>query len=212
MNKKQLSEHIGNIDDRLVSQAEEIPNYAVQRRRRRIRRLLAATAALVLMVSSFSAGALAFAHETIVEVPVQQETVALEEIGLTLILPDSWKGRYEVIEDTFVPYNSTMWEFCVKSVYDAQIPADESGEVLYRGTLFYVFQYADYCVSVEEFEQSGIAGIGRYLFATENATYVIMYTTDVQADPETPGQIDEWNAMEQSEKEIRFVIDNILKD
>mgnify|MGYP001129528184 CR=1 FL=1 len=28
MNKKQLSEHIGNIDDRLVQQAERISNYA----------------------------------------------------------------------------------------------------------------------------------------------------------------------------------------
>ena len=51
MNKKQLSEHIGNIDDRLVQQAEKLPNYATQRRQKRIRRLLTAAAALVLMVS-----------------------------------------------------------------------------------------------------------------------------------------------------------------
>lgn len=211
MNQKQLSEHIGNIDDRLVQQAETIPDYASQHRRKRIRQLLAAAAALVLMVSSFSAGAIAFAHEIIVEVPIEQETVVMEEIGLTLILPDSWKGKYEVIEDIFVPNNSTMWEFCVKSVYDAQTPTDESGEVLYRGTLFYIFQYTDYCMSVDEFEQSGIAGIGRYLFATENATYVIMYASDLQFDPENSAQMDEWNAMEQSEKEIRFVVDNILQ-
>lgn len=212
MNKKQLSEHIGNMDDRLVQQAEIIPNYAVLRRHKRIRQFLTAVAALVLMVSSFSVGAIAFAHEIIIEVPIEQEKVVLEEIGLTLILPDSWKGRYEVIEDTFVPYNSAMWEFCVKSIYDAQIPIDESDELLYRGTLFYIFQYADYCMSAEEFEQSGIAGIGRYLFATENATYAIMYATDVEFDPENSDHMDEWNAMEQSEKEIQFLIDNILKD
>ena len=212
MNKKQLSEHIGNIDDRLVQQAEIIPNYVAQRRQKRIRHLLATAAALVLMFSSFSVGAIAFAHEIIIEVPVEQENVVLEEIGLTLILPDSWKGKYEVIEDVFVPNNSTMWEFCVKSVYDAQTPTDESGEVLYRGTLFYIFQYTNYSMSAEEFEQSGIAGIGRYLFATENATYVIMYTTDLQFDPENSVQMDEFNAMVQSEKEIRFVVDNILKD
>lgn len=212
MNEKQLSEHIGNIDDRLVQQAESIPNYAARRRQKRLRRLATAAAALVLMVSSFRAGAIAFAREIIIEVPIEQETVELEEIGLTLILPDSWKGKYEVIEDTFVPYNSTMWEFCVKSVYDAQIPTDESGEVLYRGTLFYIFQYTDYGMSVQEFEQSGIAGIGRYLFATENATYVIMYATDIQFDPENSEHMAEWNAMEQSEKEIRIVVDNILRD
>lgn len=212
MNKKQLSEHIGNIDDRLVQQAEIIPNYVARRRQKRIRQLLATAAALVLMFSSFSVGAIAFAREIIIEVPVEQENVVLEEIGLTLILPDSWKGKYEVIEDVFVPYNSTMWEFCVKSVYDAQTPTDESGQVFYRGTLFYIFQYTNYSMSAEEFEQSDIAGIGRYLFATENATYVILYTTDLQFDPENSVQMDEFNAMEQSEKEIRFVVDNILKD
>ena len=208
MNKKQFSEHIGNIDDRLVQQAEIIPDYVARHRQKRIRQLLATAAALVLMFSSFSVGAIAFARE----VPVEQENVVLEEIGLTLILPDSWKGKYEVIEDVFVPNNSTMWEFCVKSVYDAQTPTDESGQVLYRGTLFYIFQYTNYSMSAEEFEQSGIAGIGRYLFATENATYVILYTTDLQFDPENPVQLDEWNAMEQTEKEIRFVVDNILKN
>ena len=212
MNKKQLSEHIGNIDDRLVWQAEKIPNYAAQHRQKRIRRLLAAVATLVLMVTSFSAGALAFAREIIVEVPAEQETVVLEEIGLTLILPDSWKGKYEVIEDVFVPNNSTMWEFCVKSVYDAKVPTDESGEVFYRGSLFTIFQYTDYPMSMEEFEQEGIAGIGRYLFATEDATYVIMYTTDVQVDPENSEQKDEWNAMEQSKKDIQIVVNNIFED
>ena len=212
MNKKQLSEHIGNIDDRLVQQAEIIPNYVARRRQKRIRQLLATAAALVLMFSGFSVGAIAFAREIIIEVPVEQENVVLEEIGLTLILPDSWKGKYEVIEDVFVPYNSTMWEFCVKSVYDAQTPTDESGQVFYRGTLFYIFQYTNNSMSAEEFEQSDIAGIGRYLFATENATYVILYTTDLQFDPENSVQMDEFNAMEQSEKEIRFVVDNILKD
>lgn len=212
MNKKQLSEHIGNIDDRLVWQAEKIPNYAVQHRQKRIRRLLAAVATLVLMVSSFSVGALAFAREIIVEVPAEQEIVVLEEIGLTLILPDSWKGKYEVIEDIFVPNNSTMWEFCVKSVYDAKVPTDESGEVFYRGSLFTIFQYTDYPMSMEEFEQEGIAGIGRYLFATEDATYVIMYTTDVQVDPENSEQKDEWNVMEQSKKDIQIVVNNIFED
>ena len=142
------------------------------------------------------------------EVPAEQESIVLEEIGVTLILPDSWKGKYEVIEGVFEPYNSTMWEFCVKSIYDAQTPADESGEVLYRGTLFTIFQYTDYYMSKEEFEQSGIAGIGRYLFATENATYAVMYTTDVQYDWNNAEQKEEWNAMEQSIKDIQFVVES----
>ena len=34
MKKEQLAEFIGNIDDRLVQQAEQIPDYGQQRRRK----------------------------------------------------------------------------------------------------------------------------------------------------------------------------------
>ena len=90
MNAKQFAEYIGNIDDRLVAQAEQLPRYAALERRKRLRRLLATAAVLVLMVSSFGAGALAFSRETVVEVPAELETVTLAEIGVTLLLPDSW--------------------------------------------------------------------------------------------------------------------------
>ncbi len=58
MNKKQFSEHVGNIDDRLVAQAEHIPNYTVLHRHRRMRRLLATASVLALMFFSFSVGAM----------------------------------------------------------------------------------------------------------------------------------------------------------
>lgn len=51
------------------------------------------------MVCSFCVGAFAFARETVVEVPIEQETLTIEELGLTLILPDSWKGRYALMQD-----------------------------------------------------------------------------------------------------------------
>lgn len=50
------------------------------------------------MAASFTTGALAFSRETVVEVPAERETLGLAELGLTLILPDSWKGRYELVE------------------------------------------------------------------------------------------------------------------
>ena len=210
MNEKQFSDRIGNVNDKLVQQAEQTPNYGREHRKRSIRQLVAIAATIALMVCSFTVGALAFAKETIVEVPAKQEVVELENIGVTMILPDGWEGKYEVIEDTFVPY-STMWEFCVKSVYDAKVPTDESGDVFYRGSLFTVFQYADYSMSAEEFEQDGLAGIGRYLFATKDATYAVMYTSDVQVDPENTDQKEEWNFMEQTAGEIQFVISNMLE-
>ena len=164
MNRKQLADRIGNIDDRLVQQAEDVPNYARLRREKRLKRLAGMAAVLVLMACSGAVGALAFSRETVTEVPAEQEQVVLREIGVTLLLPDSWKGRYEVVEDTFAPYGSAMWEFCVRSVYEAKTPIEGAGGSFYRGTLFTVLQCADYSMSAEEFAQGGLAGIGQYLF------------------------------------------------
>ena len=61
MKKEQLSEHIGNIDDRLVQQAEHIPNYARQHRQKSFKRFTAIVAVIALMVCSFTVGAVAFA-------------------------------------------------------------------------------------------------------------------------------------------------------
>ena len=73
MKKEQLSEHIGNIDDRLVQQAEHVPNYARQHRQNGFKRFAAIAAVIALMVCSFTVGAVAFAKETIVEVPIEGE-------------------------------------------------------------------------------------------------------------------------------------------
>lgn len=210
MNRKQLADRIGNIDDRLVQQAEDVPNYARLRREKRLKRLAGMAAVLVLMACSGAVGALAFSRETVTEVPAEQEQVVLREIGVTLLLPDSWKGRYEVVEDTFAPYASAMWEFCVRSVYEAKTPIEGAGGSFYRGTLFTVLQCADYSMSAEEFAQGGLAGIGQYLFATQDATYAVLYAGDIQFDPTDAEQQQEWYSMAQTAKDIRFVLSDML--
>lgn len=210
MNKKQLAEYLGNMDDRLIQQAEQVPHFTALRRRKTIRRLLATAAVLALMVSSFSVGAIAFAREVIVEVPAAQESVSLEEIGLTLILPDSWTDQYIVLEDTFAPNGSTMWEFCAKAVYDTGIPAEGAGEPFYRGTLFTIFRYKDHSMSADEFAQDELAGIGRYLFATEQATYVALYAGDVQYDPLDTAQASAYQALMAEVQDIQFVVGDLF--
>ena len=140
MKKEQLAKRIGNIDDRLVQEAGRFQDRGRRRRNGIFRKVLAAAAVLALMVCSGAVGAVAFAQEIVVEVPVQQETVTFEEIGITLILPDSWKGHYEVVEGTYGPQETQMWEFCSKLAYNA--PEADDG-FTYRGTLFYVIQYTD---------------------------------------------------------------------
>lgn len=206
MNGKQLAQHIGNIDEALVEEAREVPNYALRRRKTVLRRAVSLAAVLVLMLCSGAVGAVAFRQET----EVRQETVELTELGLTLILPEDWAGRYEVVEDTFAPYGTPMWSFHVKRVYDAKVPLVEGTDLCYQGLLFTVFQYADTSLSAEEFQESGLAGIGRYLFATEDATYALLYATDIQFDPEDPVQQAEWTEMAQEMGAIRFVLADML--
>lgn len=206
MNGKQLAQHIGNIDEALVEEARELPNYALRRRKTVLRRAVSLAAVFVLMLCSGMVGAVAFRQEP----EVRQETVELMELGLTLILPEDWAGRYEVVEDTFAPYGTPMWSFHVKRVYDAKVPLAEGTDLCYQGLLFTIFQYADTSLSAEEFRESGLAGIGRYLFATEDATYALLYATDVQFDLEDPAQQAEWTEMAQEMGAIRFELADML--
>lgn len=198
MNKEQFSEHIGNIDDRLVKQAEQIPNYAAMRRKKGFRQLLGIAAALVLMVSGFGVGAIAFARETIVEVPVEQETLELEGINLTLILPDSWKGQYSV-EKRGKNFD----------VYTPEIREKAAG---YEGILFTIVCYEE-SMTEEQFIENGLDFTAyRYILTTSNKTYILHYASDVQWDPADKEQEAVYQKMMSEIKDIRFSVDNVFEN
>ncbi|MDE6219671.1 MAG: hypothetical protein K2G51_04440 [Lachnospiraceae bacterium] len=202
MNKKQLSEHIGNIDDRLVEQAEKIPNYRQLHHRQTIRRFITAAAAFVLMACSFSAGAFAFAREIVVEVPAEQETIKLKEINLTLVLPDDWKGKYSVEKNG---QNYIIYHPQVREGYGTEIAFD-------GGILFYIVCHEE-PMTPEQFVANGYDFVGyRYLFSTSDKTYILYYPSDVQWNPENPEQEAEYLEMEREIEDIKFVVDNILAD
>ncbi len=203
MNKKQLSEHIGNIDDRLVEQAEKIPNYRQLHHRQTIRRFITVAAAFVLMACSFSAGALAFARETVVEVPIEQEMAVFEEINLTLIFPNEWKGKYSVEKDG---QNYIIYHTQIREDFSAGIDAFDGG------VLFYIVCYEE-SMTPEQFIEKGYDFVQyRYLFSTSDKTYILCYPSDVQWDPENSEQEMEYLEMEEEIKDIKFVVDNILAD
>lgn len=216
MRKEDFFEVLGELDGDIVEGAKIPMNKNTHNRVRKSgwSKWGAIAAVVALMVCSFSVGAIAFAKEVVVEVPAEQEIVDLEAIGISLILPDEWAGRYTVVEGTFGPYSSPMWEFCVKAVYESG-STDEMGNV-FRGTLFTVFQYADRSLSVQEFEESGIAGIGRFLLATENATYAILYATDVQFDYTDEAQTSEYNDLMYGyggmKNSVQLVVHNALPE
>lgn len=203
MNKKQFSEHIGNIDDRLVQQAEKVPNYRQLHQRKIIRRVITIAAAFVLMVCSFGVGAFAFARETVIEVPVEPEMVMLEEINLALIVPDDWKGKYSIEKDgqNYI-------------VYHTQIREDVSTgiDAFDGGVLFYIVCYEE-SMTTEQFVKKGYDFVQyRYLFSTSDKTYILCYPSDVQWNPENPEQETEYLRMETEVRDIKFVVENILAD
>ena len=118
---------------------------------------------------------------------------------LTLILPDSWKGRYEVEKD-----EGESW--C--RVY-ARSVLEKNPE--WGGALFYVDRSYDRPMTPEELDEiSPIAC--RYLFSTAGGTYSMNYASDVQWNLEDPEQEREYRQMQEEISQIRFLVDGILSD
>ena len=172
----------------------ERKKYAGQVRASGLRRLLAVSVMLVLMAASFTVGALAFSRE----VPAEQETIELPGIGLTLILPDSWKGRYgvEMNED------GSVCGVYVKMVHEA----DEA-----VGYLFRVGKAYDEPLTPAELEERSPVPC-RYLFSTAEGTYSMDFASDVQYDPSDPEQTQEYLQLWKEKEQIRFLVDGILSD
>ena len=186
MNERQFADRIGNIDDQLIEGA---------RYRRRgaggLRRLLAAAAVAALMAVSFTAGALATGQEA------PAETIELPDIGLTLILPDSWKGLYDVEVD-----GGVTWVY-VKSIREK--------DPNWGGTLFYVDRSYHRPMTPEELYDISPVPC-RYLFSTEKGTYSMNYASDVQWNTEDPEQEELYHRMNMECSQIRFLVDDVLSN
>lgn len=203
MNKKQFLEHIGNIDESLICQAEKIPNYAALHRQKRRRQLLAAAVALFFMISGFAMGATAFAREIIVEIPEKQETLKLDGVGLTLILPDSWEGQYAVEKNgiNYVIYNPQIKE------------ALSTGESIFDGGVLFTIVCYEESMTEEQFIENGLDFTAyRYILATSRRTYILHYASDVQYNPADSEQERLYQKMMSEIKDIQFVINDILDD
>lgn len=203
MKKEQLLECIGNIDDRLIEQAEQIPDYGRQNARKRIRAIVAAAAMFILMACSFGIGTLVSAREVEVRVPVEQETLTLEGSNLTMILPDSWNGKYYVERDgsNYI-------------VYSKQIREAFGGEAdkFYGGFLFSVVCY-DEAMTPEQFVDNGYDITAyRYLLSTKDNTYILHYASDVQWDTSSLEQETIYTQMSSEIEDIRFVVERVLED
>lgn len=201
MNPKQFSHRIGNVEDRLVQQSQSLPGYGFQKRGLRLKRVLMLSAVVVLMVCSFTAGAVAFSTETVVEVPVEEESVTLDELSLTLILPDSWKDEYTLEKTRTGEYNLFINSIREKTEASWGVPG---------GMLFYILEIDEVLTPEQVQESEWNFAANRYLFATRDSTYLLYYASDVQWDWTDPEQETLYRQMQSEIKDIRIIVDHAL--
>ena len=197
MNIRQLSERLGNINEQLIEEAANVPNYAARRRGRLARRIASAAAALVVAVGGACAlGSTVFAQEVEVpvEVLVEPESVTFEEYGITLMLPDGWKGNYAVDYDE-------------KCVYMPSL-SQEHG----RCVLFWLGFYPEQLTKDEFDNIQGPWNVvpSIYIMTTADGTYSLHCASDVQYDPSNAAEAEAYVRMYREIEQIRFVVDRAV--
>lgn len=189
MNGNQFSHRIGNVEDRLVQQSQRL-DYGRRRRRLRFKRVLMLAAAAALMACSFTVGALAGSTP-------ETETVELERLGVTMVLPEGWKGQYgvEMGED------GGSCGVYVKSIHEGTGDWSGAGYLFWFGKM-----YNEPMTPTQVEEVSPVAF--KYIFATEEGTYLMSFASDVQWDPGDPAQEEVYRRMQSEMQNIRFVVDD----
>lgn len=139
----------------------------------------------------------------VVEVPGEQETIELKEIGLTLILPDSWKGKYAL------EYDADFKEYYVYNPAIRKAMGGNSETLSSGGMLFYVKVWEEQ-LTKEQVEAGGEWSFAKceYITTTQNGTYLLYYASDEQFTPET---MDEYRQMESEISDIQFVVGNVTE-
>ena len=193
-------------EDRPLTKKEEKP---VKRKIFTLARAAAFAAVVALMAVSVTVGALAFSTETIVEVevpvPVEQETIVMEDIGITLILPDSWKDKYvTVVEgDRCAVYLKSIYDYCMEHEYYHE---PETGMPV-AGRLFGVSLVLDKPMTPEEFD-NWKPWPAMFLMATETGTYALGLPSDVQW---LPAMQQEFETMQSEIANIQLVLNGAMK-
>ncbi|MCM1184083.1 MAG: hypothetical protein NC337_11995 [Roseburia sp.] len=166
---------------------------------KKVRAFISIAALLVLVVCGFCIGGFLILRPTAEEPAVRQETVTLEDIGLTLIFPDSWRGKYSIVQNdsSYIVYNTQIRE----AVSEGIDPFD-------GGVLFSIVCYEE-VLTPGEFIENGYDYTGyRYLFANDDSTYILYEASDVQWDPNDPEQEAVYTQMSSEIQDIEIVIEH----
>ena len=196
MNEKQFSDRIGNVNDKLIRQAEQMPNYRRRHQRRSNRQFVTIAAVIALMVCSFSVGALAFSEKIYVE--KNQEIIDISDFGISLILPDEWSGKYgyDILDDGDIKVYSLA----------AREEETDNGTNL-KGSLFWVE-----CIDGQFPMDFSYAQPGYTIATTATHTFRLVLASDVQYDSGNAKIADEYLSLYDSIPQIKILLSDWLTD
>jgi hypothetical protein len=190
MKSDQLSQRIGNIDDMLIEQAENAQNFRRGQHNRNLKRWTSAVAVLALSVTSFAVGAFAFAKEPeIVYVEKEQEIIKVGDSGISLILPDSWKGKYEYSYEPKLRFNAFT----------------EVRHIATGGLLFWI-ERAPEILPLDYFDNFDPSR-GFIIATTENHTYAFAKPwKDIETDTDDPAALAEYEELRNEIESIEIAM------
>ncbi len=208
MNERQLAERIGNIDDGLIQQAESYRITTKQRRMKALKRAAACAAVLVLAVGSFMLGRVAEADRTVRPNPLGIGMVHLDEIGLVLLLPESWGGSdWDDWENVFGVESRQDGSYSIYSreIRRACMESDDN-DFIWGGVLFSIVKRPG------QMTEQQVAAEGKdckYIAATRSGTYILYYPEDVQYTPETQ---EKYLQLKSGIQDIQFVVGDMAAE
>ena len=207
MKREQLSDRIGNIEDRLVEQAENAPNFGRQQLNRTIRRIVSIAAVVAISMVSFAIGALAINKnpetifvENTVYVEKEQEIIVFGNSGISLILPDWWEGRYEYeIYDSGVNADGKFINLVVYHTATRE-------RLEYDAGILFGISFTDELRPLDYIWPSP----GFTIAISESGAYVFGYPSDVQFDMDDPVSMAEFEKLSADIKNIEIVMSTEL--
>lgn len=210
MKKEQLAELIGNIDDVFINESDAREEYKEVHVSKRPRRLVTMVAVIALVVMSFAAGAFAANKMDSHEPYPAEEKVVLDGMDVTLVLPEDWAGKYAVEDLSTDEFPGSYYGFYEKTTHDKYLEKQANGEMpSFEGRLFIIAKEADEALTPQEVQERAFAPT-RYLFATEDATYVLTMASDVQVDWEDEETVELYQTMQSQVGEISFILPSLL--
>ncbi len=212
MTKEQLAERIGNINEEFIHESDSQDIYQNVHVSHRPRRMVAMVAVIALMVASFAVGAFAATSMDKADPRPAEELVSFDGMNIKLILPDDWAGRYDIEDLSSDDYPESYYAFYDKATHDQFLEDQKNGvENWFEGRFFILAKFADKPMTPQEVEDESIVPT-KYLFATDDATYVLAFASDVQVNWEDEEAVARYQEMREQASEISFVLPSLLSD